>query len=159
MRKHGSINFLICYHCYHEFRALKHVCVTKHIVNPLIPGRLLTVLSIFPRSAFDGFYLQMSLSHGYLLQIRINQVREVSIVYCQWIVIAPTAYLSIESSSVKAVFSLVCEIFVISFKNGVLLGWLERRNCPQKNYLPYLIHFGVILQRTYVATFLSLHDI
>ena len=32
--------------------------------------------------------------------------------------------LSIESSSVKAVLSLVCEIFVISFKNGVLLGWL-----------------------------------
>ena len=52
------------------------------------PGRLLTALSIFPRSAFDGFYLQMSLSHGYLLRIRINQVREVSIVYCQWIVIA-----------------------------------------------------------------------
>ena len=52
------------------------------------PGRLLTALSIFPRSDFDGFYLQMSLSHGYLLQIRINQVREVSIVYCQWIVIA-----------------------------------------------------------------------
>ena len=35
----------------------------------------------FPRSAFGGFYLQMSLSHGYLLRIRINQVREVSIVY------------------------------------------------------------------------------
>ena len=28
---------------------------------------------------------------------------------------------------------------------------------PKKNYLPYLIHFGVISQRTYVATFLSLH--
>ena len=50
--------------------------------------RLLTALSILPRSAFDGFYLQMSLSHGYLFRIRINQVREVSIVYCQWIVIA-----------------------------------------------------------------------
>ena len=46
---------------------------------------LLTALSISPRSAFDGVYLQMSLSHGYLLRIRINQVREV---YCQWIVIA-----------------------------------------------------------------------
>ena len=42
-----------------------------------------------------------------------------------------TAYLSIESS-VKAVFSLVCEIFVISFKNGVLLGWLGSRNCKKK---------------------------
>ena len=52
------------------------------------PGRLLTALSIFPRSDFDGFYLQMSLSHGYLLRIRINKVREVSIVYCQWIDIA-----------------------------------------------------------------------
>ena len=68
-----------------------------------------------------------------------------------------TAYLSIDSSYVKAVLSLVCEIFVISFKNGVLLGWLESRNCTKKNYLPYLINFGVILQRTYVATFLSLH--
>ena len=29
---------------------------------------------------------------------------------------------TIESSSVKAVLSLVCEIFVISIKNGVLLG-------------------------------------
>ena len=54
----------------------------------LPPDRLLTALSIFPRSAFDGFYHKMSLSHGYLLRIRINQVREVSIVYCQWIVIA-----------------------------------------------------------------------
>ena len=44
------------------------------------------------------------------------------------------------------------------FKNGVLLGWLESRNCPKKTYLPYLIHFGVILQRTYVATFLSLDN-
>ena len=86
------------------------------------PGRLLTALSIFPRSAFGGFYLQISLSHGYLLRIRINQMREVSIVYCQWVVIARsrpasqpfartvrsyayTAYLSIESSSVKAVLS------------------------------------------------------
>ena len=60
---------------------------------------------------------------------------------------------SIESSSVKAVLSLVCEIFFISFKNGVLLGWLESRNCTKKIYLPYLIHVGVILQRTYVATF------
>ena len=52
------------------------------------PGRLLTALSIFPRSAIDRFYLQMSLSHGYLLRIRINQVREVSKVDYQWIVIA-----------------------------------------------------------------------
>ena len=96
----------------------------------------------------------MSLSHDYLLRIRINQVREVFIVYCQWIVIA---YSTIESSSVKAVLSLVCEICVLSFKNDVLLGWLGSRNCTQKNYLPYLIHVGVILQRTYVATFLSLH--
>ena len=56
---------------------------TPEFINPLDP-----------RSAFDGFiyfsgfYLQMSLSHGYLLRIRINQVREVSIVYCQWTVIA-----------------------------------------------------------------------
>ena len=57
-----------------------------------------------------------------------NQVRGVSIVYCQWIVIACTAYISIESSSVKAILRLVCEIFVISFKNGVLLGWLGSRN-------------------------------
>ena len=42
------------------------------------------------------------------------------------------AYLSIKSSSVKAVLSLVCEIFVISFKNGVLLGWLGSRNCTKK---------------------------
>ena len=65
--------------------------ITPHCFNPLTlwpPGRLLTALSIFPRSAFHGFYLQMSLSYGYLLRIRINQVREVSIVYCQWIVIA-----------------------------------------------------------------------
>ena len=35
------------------------------------------------------------------------------------------------------------------------VGWgLE---IVQKKYLPYLINFGVILQRTYVATFLSLH--
>ena len=34
------------------------------------------------------------------------------------------------------------------------VGWsLE---IVQKNYLPYLIHFGVILQRTYVATFLTI---
>ena len=54
------------------------------------------VFHLTPRSAFDGliyfpqvgFYLQMSLSHGYLLRIIINQVREVSIVYCQWIIIA-----------------------------------------------------------------------
>ena len=69
------------------------------------------------------------------------------------------AYLSIESSSVKAVLSLVCEICVISFKNGVLLGWLGSINYTQKNYLLYLIHFGVILQHTYVATFPSLHII
>ena len=120
------------------------------------PGQLLTALSIFPRSAFDGFYLKMSLSHGYLLRIRINQVREVSIVYCQWIVIAygiPFHWKLFCKSGFK--FSL--EDFVISFKNGVLLGWLESRNCTKKNYLPYLIPFGVILQRTYVATFLSLH--
>ena len=37
------------------------------------------------------------------------------------------------------------------------VGWgLE---IVQKNYLPYLINFGVILQRIYVATFLSLHDL
>ena len=53
--------------------------------------------------------------------------------------------------------SLVCEIVVISFKNGVLLGSLESRNFTKKTILLYLIHFGVILQRTYVATFLSLH--
>ena len=39
---------------------------------------------------------------------------------------SPTAYLSIESSSVKAVSSLVCE------KNGVLLVWLGSRNCEKK---------------------------
>ena len=44
------------------------------------------------------------------------------------------AYLSIESSSVKAVLSLVCEIFVISFKNGVSLGWLESINCKKKMF-------------------------
>ena len=43
-----------------------------------------------------------------------------------------TAYISIESSSVKAVLSLFCEIFVISFKNGILLGWLGSRNCTKK---------------------------
>ena len=48
-------------------------------------SRLFAVRSC--NSAFDGFYLQMSLSHCYLLRIRINQVREVSIVYYQWIVI------------------------------------------------------------------------
>ena len=40
---------------------------------------------------------------------------------------------------------------------GVLLGWVGCRNCSKKNYLPYLFHVGVILQHTYVATFLSLH--
>ena len=51
---------------------------------------------------------------------------------------------------------LVCEIFVIRFKNGFLLGWLGSRNCKKKNnnnYLPYLIHFVVILQHTCVATY------
>ena len=35
------------------------------------PGRLLTALTIFPRSAFDGFYLQMSLPMAiyYLLEL------------------------------------------------------------------------------------------
>ena len=59
--------------------------------------------------------------------------------------------------SVKAVLRLVCDIFVISFKNVVLLGGLGSRKLYKKNYFPYLIHFGVILQHTYVATFLSLH--
>ena len=57
----------------------------------------------------------------------------------QWIVIS-YEYLSIESSSVKAVLSLVCEIFVISFKNGVLLSWLGSRNCTKKT-ISFLCHF------------------
>ena len=36
---------------------------------------------------------------------------------------------------------------------------LGLENCTKKNYLPYLINFGVILQHIYVATFLSLHII
>ena len=95
------------------------------------PGRLLTALSIFPRSAFDGFYLQISLSHGYLLRIRINQVREVSIVYCQWIVIAygiPFHWKFFCKSGFK--FSL-WDFCHLSFKNGGLLGWLESRNCKK----------------------------
>ena len=35
-------------------------------VNPLTPRSALTALTIFPRSDFDGFYLEMSLSHDYL---------------------------------------------------------------------------------------------
>ena len=62
------------------------------------------------------------------------------------------AYLSIESSSVKAVLRLVCDIFVISFKNGVLLGWLHLglENCTKKNYLPYLIR-----GRSQLSTFMK----
>ena len=37
-----------------------------------------------------------------------------------------------ERSSVKTILSLVCEIFVISFKNDVLLGWVGSRNCSKK---------------------------
>ena len=102
------------------------------ILTPWPPGRLLTALSIFPRSAFDVFYLQMSLSHGYLLRIRINQVREVSIVYCQWIVIAygiPFHWKFFCKSGFK--FSL-WDFCHLSFKNGGLLGWLESRNCTKK---------------------------
>ena len=41
-------------------------------------------------------------------------------------------YLAIESSSVKAILSLLCETVVICFKNGILLGWLLSRNCKKK---------------------------
>ena len=86
---HFVSNFQIKHQFFHGIASwYSYLSMTSIVLTLWPPGRLLTALSIFPRSAFDGFYLQMSLSHGYLLQIRINQVREVSIVYCQWIVIA-----------------------------------------------------------------------
>ena len=82
----------------------------------------MTDLSISPR-----WFLSSNVIFRWLFLIR----RKVSRVYCQWSVIA-YAYLSIQSSSVKAILSLVCGIFVISFKNGGLAVKTDSRASLQQ---------------------------